>query len=79
MNFEFTQDQNIFYESVRKFAENELAADAVARANSDSYPWDVAKKFSKKNYLLYPIDSNGLTTDEVIFFKCAPIRFKYLA
>ena len=26
MDFEFTQDQNIFYESVRKFAENELAA-----------------------------------------------------
>ena len=39
----------------------------------------LVKKFSKKNYLLYPIDSNGLTTDEVIFFKCAPIHFKYLA
>ena len=39
----------------------------------------LAKKISKKNYLLQPIDSNGLTTEEVIFFKCAPIRFKYLA
>ena len=39
----------------------------------------LAKKISKKNYLLYPIDSNGFTTEEVMFFKCAPIRFKYLA
>ena len=33
MDFELSQDQNIFYESVRKFAANELADDAVARAN----------------------------------------------
>ena len=58
MNFEFTQDQNIFYDSVRKFAENELAADAVARANSDSYPWDVAKKFSKMGLLGITIPEN---------------------
>ena len=58
MNFEFTQDQNIFYESVRKFAENELAADAVARANSDTYPWDVAKKFSEMGLLGITIPEN---------------------
>ena len=29
----------------------------------------LAKKISKKNYLLYPIDSNGFTTEEVMFFK----------
>ena len=45
--FELSQDQNIFYESVRKFAANELADDAVARANSDGYPWDVAKNLEK--------------------------------
>ena len=38
MDFELSQNQNIFYESVRKFAANELADDAVARANSDGYP-----------------------------------------
>ena len=58
MNFEFTQDQNIFYESVRKFAENELAAGSVARANSDSYPWDVAKQFSKMGLLGITIPEN---------------------
>ena len=58
MNFELTQDQNIFYESVRKFAENELAADAVARANSDRYPWDVAQKFSKMGLLGITIPHN---------------------
>ena len=58
MNFEFTQDQNIFYESVRKFAGNELAADAVARANSDTYPWDVAKKFSEMGLLGITIPEN---------------------
>ena len=30
MDFELSQDQNIFYESVRKFAAKELADDAVA-------------------------------------------------
>ena len=58
MNFEFTQDQNIFYDSVRKFAENELAADAVARANSENYPWDVAQKFSKIGLLGITIPEN---------------------
>ena len=51
MDFELNQDQNIFYESVRKFASNELADDAVARANSDGYPWDVAKKFGEMGLL----------------------------
>ena len=58
MDFEFTQDQNIFYESVRKFAENELAAGSVARANSDSYPWDVAQQFSKMGLLGITIPEN---------------------
>ena len=58
MDFEFTLDQNIFYESVRKFAENELAAGSVARANSDSYPWDVAQQFSKMGLLGITIPKN---------------------
>ena len=35
MDFKLTEDQNIFFDSVRKFAANTLAADSVARANSD--------------------------------------------
>ena len=58
MDFELSQDQNIFYESVRKFAENELADEAVARANSDGYPWDVAKKFGEMGLL-------GITIPEI--------------
>ena len=51
MDFELTEDQNIFSNSVRKFAANTLAADSVARANSDSYPWDVAQKFGEMGLL----------------------------
>jgi alkylation response protein AidB-like acyl-CoA dehydrogenase len=47
MNFELTEDQTIFYNSVRKFAEKELAEGALQRAHSDEYPWDIAEKFSE--------------------------------
>ena len=57
MDFELSQDQNILW-SVRKFAANELADDAVARANGDGYPWDVAKKFGEMGLL-------GVTIPEI--------------
>jgi hypothetical protein len=47
MDFELTQDQQIFYDSVKRFAVNELGDGAVDRANSDGYLWDVAARFAE--------------------------------
>lgn len=44
MEFTHTEDQTIFYDAVKKFAQKELADSALERAHSDEYPWDVAKK-----------------------------------
>src|SRR5215471_573017 len=43
MDFEFTDEQKAFAESVRRFAQAKLADGALERAHSRSYPWDVAK------------------------------------
>ena len=71
MDFELTEDQNIFSDSVRKFAANTLAADSVARANSDSYPWDVAQKFGEMGLLGITIPEEkggvgGTLTDAIL-------------
>lgn len=47
MEFQHTESQQIFRDSVSRFAERELAAGALARAHADSYPWDVARKFAE--------------------------------
>jgi alkylation response protein AidB-like acyl-CoA dehydrogenase len=43
VNFDLTEEQRAFQESVRSFAERHLAAGAVARAHEERFPWDVAK------------------------------------
>src|SRR5215510_6324052 len=44
MNFEFTDEQMLFAESVRKFARAELAPGALKRAHDPRFPFDVAKR-----------------------------------
>src|SRR2546430_11628843 len=44
MNFEFTEEQKLFAESVRKFARAELAPGALKRAHDPRFPFDVAKR-----------------------------------
>lgn len=71
MDFELTQDQRIFYDTVKKFAAKELADSAVIRANSDGYPWDVAKRFAEMGLLGITIPENkggigGSLTDAVL-------------
>ncbi|MEK9851125.1 MAG: acyl-CoA dehydrogenase family protein, partial [Candidatus Puniceispirillum sp.] len=51
MDFDLTTDQQMFYDMVRRFAEKELAANAVERAHADGYPWDVAEKFAEMGLL----------------------------
>ena len=41
-----TQDQKELAQSVRHFAQNELAPGALDRAHSREYPWDVAQKLA---------------------------------
>ena len=46
MDFELAEEQQIFFDAVRKYAAAELADGALARAHSDDYPWDIAAKFA---------------------------------
>lgn len=43
MNFELTEEQRAFKDSVRGFAERHLARDALARAHDPRFPWEVAR------------------------------------
>ena len=43
MNFDFTDEQKLFAESVRKFALAHLKKDALKRAHDPRFPFDVAK------------------------------------
>ena len=62
MNFELTEEQNIFYEAVRKFAQNELAEDALKRANSGEYPWAVSRKIADMGLvgIMIPEEDGGM-------------------
>jgi alkylation response protein AidB-like acyl-CoA dehydrogenase len=51
MDFRFTPEQEQFQESVRRFAEKNLARGARERAHSPDYPWDVAKLMAKQGLL----------------------------
>src|SRR3990167_1080609 len=43
MDFRLSEEQQMFRDSVRGFAEAHLAAGALARAHREEHPWDVAK------------------------------------
>ncbi|WP_144182662.1 acyl-CoA dehydrogenase family protein [Elioraea rosea] len=43
MDFSLTEEQRAFQESVRRFAADHLAKDAVARAHDEGFPWAIAK------------------------------------
>jgi len=51
MDFELNEDQTIFRDSVRRFAEANFASGAIERARATGYPWDVAKKLSDQGLL----------------------------
>lgn len=43
MNFELTEEQRAFADTVRRFARERLAAGALERAHAPGYPWDIAR------------------------------------
>src|SRR5581483_3934580 len=51
MNFDFTDEQKLFAESVRKFAEAHLKKDALTRAHDPRFPFDVAKLMSAQGLM----------------------------
>ena len=51
MDFQLTETQRAFQDSVRAFAERHLAEGAVGRAHSDGFPWDVAKLMAEQGLL----------------------------
>jgi len=51
MNFDFTEEQTLFADSVRKFAQAHLAKDALKRAHDPRFPFDVAKLMSAQGLM----------------------------
>jgi alkylation response protein AidB-like acyl-CoA dehydrogenase len=51
MNFEFTEEQTLFADSVRRFALAALGKDALARAHAAGFPFDVAKLMSQQGLM----------------------------
>src|SRR6202162_5929813 len=51
MNFEFSEEQKLFAEAVRKFAHAELEADALKRAHNPRFPFDVAQRMSRQGLM----------------------------
>jgi alkylation response protein AidB-like acyl-CoA dehydrogenase len=47
MDFTLTPEQQMFQDSVRRFAQAELAPKAAERANGRGYPWDVAQRMAE--------------------------------
>ncbi len=51
MDFRLTEEQLSYKDTVRRLAQKHLAPGAVARANSDTYPWDVAKLLAENGLI----------------------------
>ena len=51
MNFALTQEQQVFAESIARFARDQLADGALARAHSAAYPWDVARALARQGLM----------------------------
>jgi alkylation response protein AidB-like acyl-CoA dehydrogenase len=51
MNFDFTEEQKLFAESVRGFAQAHLAKDTLARAHNPRFPFEVAQRMSAQGLM----------------------------
>jgi alkylation response protein AidB-like acyl-CoA dehydrogenase len=71
MDFEFTDEEKLFAESVRRFALAHLERDALQRAHNPRFPFDVAKLMSEQGLMGITIaegdgGQDGTLTDAVI-------------
>lgn len=51
MDFHLTEEQTLFRDASRAFAERHLAAGALERAHGDDYPWEVARLMAEQGLL----------------------------
>jgi alkylation response protein AidB-like acyl-CoA dehydrogenase len=51
MNFDFTEEQKLFADSIRKFAQAHLAEGALKRAHDPRFPFDVAKLMHRQGLM----------------------------
>jgi len=51
MDFAFTEEQQLFADNVRRFADEHLRAGALARAHSDEFPWETAQLLAEQGLL----------------------------
>src|SRR5216684_2883832 len=51
MNFDFTEEQKLFADAVRKFAQAHLEKDALKRAHEARFPFEVAKLMSAQGLM----------------------------
>ena len=71
MDFRLTEEQRLFADSVRGFAQKHLAAGAVARAHEPAHPFDVARLLAKQGLMGITMPQadggqGGTLTDAVI-------------
>ncbi|ASK35611.1 acyl-CoA dehydrogenase [Alcanivorax sp. N3-2A] len=71
MNFQLTEDQQVFADQVRRFARDKLADGALERAHDPSYPWDIARLLAGQGLLGILVDEadggiGGTLMDAVI-------------
>lgn len=61
MDFRLTEEQRAFQETVRRFAADRLAKDAVARAHDEAFPWDVARAMAENGLfgIMLPEEDGG--------------------
>src|SRR6476469_4641903 len=61
MNFDFTEEQKLFADSVRRFALAHLEKDSLKRAHDPHFPFDVAKKMAEQGLMgiTLPQDDGG--------------------
>ena len=62
MNFELSEEQKMFRDSVKGFAERHLADGALTRAHTDGFPHDIAKLMAEQGLLgiTIPEDAGGI-------------------
>jgi alkylation response protein AidB-like acyl-CoA dehydrogenase len=51
MDFALTEEQQMFADSVRRFANERLKEGALERAHSDEFPWEIARLISEQGLL----------------------------
>jgi alkylation response protein AidB-like acyl-CoA dehydrogenase len=62
MNFDLSEEDRAFADSVHRFAQDKLAPGALARAHSTEYPWEIAQMLAQQGLLgiTFPEAEGGL-------------------